>query len=71
MMIFSGLILLVAMCGMTGRCWAEQDDLCKSFTEDAAISNDSSNASVKLILQHSFLDVDKGVVPGLQYNGKT
>lgn len=70
MTIFTGLILLVAMCGMTGSCLAVQEDLCKSFTDEGAISNGSNNASVKLVIQHSFLDVEKGVVPGLQFNGK-
>lgn len=65
-----GLFLLFAMCVMTGRCWAEQDDLCKSFTEEGAITNGSFNSPIKMLLQHSFLDLDKGVVPGLRYNGK-
>lgn len=70
MMKLPGLLLLVAMCVMIGRCKAMHEDLCKSFTDEGAISNGSNTSPLKLTLQHTFLQTDNGIVPGLRYNGK-
>ncbi|GFT85023.1 hypothetical protein NPIL_198381 [Nephila pilipes] len=53
---------------MLVSCSLDTEELCKSFKENGILGNETSDSILQLTIQHSFLDLDKGIVPGLRYN---
>ncbi|GFU88180.1 transposable element Tcb1 transposase [Trichonephila clavipes] len=50
-------------------CSSDNDGLCRAFKENGILRNETSDSTLQLTFEHSFVNPDRGIVPGLQYNG--
>ncbi|KAF8785461.1 Protocadherin Fat 1 like protein [Argiope bruennichi] len=68
MKLFLELLIVFGTAAILAGSLPESEELCRSFRENGMLSNRTSEPLLQLILQHTFLEADNGILPELRYN---